>query len=299
MKFILAGTLLAILANEWGTAAAAEPAARVLVVVGPSTHYPGSHEVGAGGRLIAWCAEHASNVPGISAEVSTGWPTDAAVRERASTVVFIGDTFPPARLPETDKIMGELGVMMNRGCGIVCVHYATGLRGEDVPADGDHELLRWMGGYFATGKSTHHKSIARIFDATIEPGETGHPVCRGWRSFTVNDEPYYNNYFGPNGVVEGVSTLATSLLPPEKPKREVVAWGIQRKDGGRGVGVVVPHFYKNWTNDDLRRLVMNAVVWTAGLDVPADGVVTPVPHLEAFDPESIEPKPRPKPAKAQ
>jgi len=298
MNTRLAAALAAVLVLCVGGSQAAEPTARVLIVVGPSTHYPGSHEVAAGGRLIAYCIEQASNVPGIAAEVSIGWPQDAAQRQRASTVVFIGDTFPPARLPETSKIIGELSEMMDRGCGIVCVHYATGLRGEDVPPDGDHPLLRWMGGYFATGKSTHHKSIARVFDATIEPGDSTHPVTRGWKTFSLNDEPYYNNYFGPGGMVEGVSIIATAMLPPENPKREVVAWGIQRKDGGRGVGVVMPHFYRNWTDDDLRKLIMNAVVWTAKLDVPADGVATPKPDLLSFQPESIEPKPRPKPAKA-
>lgn len=32
--------------------------------------------------------------------------------------------------------------MMQRGCGIVCVHFATGLPGADVAPDGDHPLLR-------------------------------------------------------------------------------------------------------------------------------------------------------------
>ena len=46
---------------------AAEPT-RVLIVVGPSTHPPGSHEVAAGGRLLQHCLENMSNVSDVAAE---------------------------------------------------------------------------------------------------------------------------------------------------------------------------------------------------------------------------------------
>src|SRR6187549_1485047 len=73
--------------------------AHVLIVVGPSSHPPGTHEVAAGGRLMQHALERISNVSGIKAEVRFDWPADAATRNRASTVVFIGDIFPPQRLP--------------------------------------------------------------------------------------------------------------------------------------------------------------------------------------------------------
>lgn len=265
---------------------------KVLIVVGPTTHPPGTHEVAAGGRLMKSCLESATNVKDLSAEVFYEWPKDKAVRDEAATIVFIGDQFPPMRLPDAAQNMADLGAMMARGCGIVCVHYATGLAAQDVADDGEHPLLHWMGGYFAT-RCKHHQSIAKIYPAaTITPAAPGHPVARGWREFTLNDEPYIKNYLGPDAVA-----LATSMLPPEAPQRETVAWAIERKDGGRGMGIVMPHFYRNWLNDDLRRFIMNGIVWTAKLDVPARGVDTPKPDLTAFQPASIEPKPRePKPA---
>lgn len=82
----------------------AAPPARVLIVVGPSTHPPGSHEVAAGGRLMKHCVEHMTNLPNVSADVFLEWPHDPAVRDAASTIVFIGDQFPPARLPDAEKI---------------------------------------------------------------------------------------------------------------------------------------------------------------------------------------------------
>lgn len=239
--------------------------------------------------------EHMENLSGVKVDVVEGWP-EPSLREAASTIVFIGDLFPPHRLPNAEQNLADLEVMMRRGVGIVCVHYATGLHGEDVKPDGDHPLLRWMGGYFANRSCPHHESIARIFpSATITPAAPEHPVTRGWEAFTLHDEPYINNYFGADGnrLASNVTALATSMLPPESPKRETVAWCIERPDGGRGFGIVMPHFYKNWRVDNLRRLILNGIVWSGKVEVPVGGVTTEAPDLAAFDPESVEPVRRP------
>ncbi len=274
---------------------------RILIVVGPSEHPPGTHEVAAGGRLMKHCLENMANVPGVKADLFNEWPKDDAVLDAASTVVFIGDMFPPARLDDSKEVMKKLGAMMQRGCGIVCVHYATGLRAEDVAADGEHPLLHWMGGYFAT-KCAHHQSVAKIYpSATIAPAAPQHPVWNGCREFTLNDEPYINNYFGKDGnkPAANVTALAVSMLPPEAPKKETVSWCVERSDKGRGFAVVMPHFYRNWKIEDLRRYILNGIVWTAKLDVPKDGVETKTPDLASFMPASVEPKPRePKTPKA-
>lgn len=268
---------------------AAEPT-HVLIVVGPSNHPPGTHEVAAGGRVMKHCLENMSNVPGVKVDLVEGWPTKD-LRAAASTVVFIGDMFPPNRLPDVKGNLADLDEMMKRGCGIVCVHYATGLTAGDVAEDGEHPLLHWMGGYFAT-RCKHHLSVAKVFQAaTISPAAE-HPINRGWKEFTLHDEPYINNYFGKDGnrPAPNVTVLATSLLPPEAPKRETVAWCVERPDGGRGFGIVMPHFYQHWTHEDLRRFILNGIVWTAKLDVPADGVKTASPDLAAFKPVSLTPE---------
>jgi hypothetical protein len=51
-----------------------------------------------------------------------------------------------------------------------------------------------------------------------------------------------------------------------------MAWATQRPDGGRGFGCTGGHNHVNWGNNQFRKLVMNAIVWTAGLDVPNEGV---------------------------
>jgi hypothetical protein len=274
---------------------AADKVSRVLIVVGPSNHPPGTHEVAAGGRVLKHCLEAIEQPAKLKAEIVTSWPTDA---EKAfadvAAVVFIGDLFPPEVMPNRDTIMKDLTTMTKASCGIVCIHYATGLEAKHVSPEGAHPLLEWTGGYFAT-RCKHHQSVARVFkEATIEPAKLDHPVLRGWKTFTIHDEPYINNYFGKDGPAKDVTTLATAMLPPEKPNRETVAWATTRADGGRGAGIVMPHFYRNWTQDDLRTLILNAIVWAAKLDIPKDGVKVKLPELTTFKPDSVEPMPRKK-----
>ena len=293
MRSILLTLVLCFVAT-FSSAPVSAAETQILIVVGPSNHPPGSHEVAAGGRLMQHCLNDAKNVAKLNAQVVYQWPQDDELLNRVKTVVFIGDTFPPNRLPESTAILARLSKMMQRGCGIVCIHYATGLRAEDVTATGEHPLLGWLGGYFAT-RCPHHQSIARIYrDAKIARAAPAHPISRGWQPFTLHDEPYINNYFGQddNRLAANVTALATSMLPPEKPRREVVAWCVDRQDGGRGFGIVMPHFYRSWQIDDLRTFILNGIVWTAGREVPVVGVQAELPNLTEFKPAAVDFKPR-------
>lgn len=272
---------------------AADPT-HVLIVVGPTNHPPGTHEVIASARLMAHCLEHADNVKDIKTTVVTEWPSEA-LRQTADTIVFSGDTFPPHRMGETQQKLHDLKLMMDRGCGIVCIHYATGILGTDVGPDGDHPLLHWMGGYFANKTCAHHQGIARVFkEAAIKPTSTQHAILQGWQPFTLHDEPYINNYFGPNNnqPADNVTILATSMLPPEAPKAEPVAWCIERPDGGRGYAIVMPHFYKNWSDDNLRTFILNGIVWSAKREVPEVGVKSTLTDLTLFKPASVNVVPK-------
>jgi|GEM_PF-2112431 len=40
----------------------------------------------------------------------------------------------------------------------------------------------------------------------------------------------------------------------------------------RGFGFIGGHFHKGWANNDQRKLVLNAILWTAKATVPASGV---------------------------
>ena len=49
-------------------------------------------------------------------------------------------------------------------------------------------------------------------------------------------------------------------------------WTFDRPDGGRGFGFTGGHKHVNWANDDYRKVVLNAILWVAKVDVPSTGV---------------------------
>jgi hypothetical protein len=58
-------------------------------------------------------------------------------------------------------------------------------------------------------------------------------------------------------------------------------WAVERPDGGRGFGFTGGHFHLNWQNNEQRRLMLNALVWLAKLEVPTGGVDSaPVSDVE-------------------
>src|SRR5262245_58249688 len=75
----------------------------------------------------------------------------------------------------------------------------------------------------------------------------------------------------------------------DKGRDEILMWAVERPDKGRGVGFTGGHTHKNWGNDDFRRLVLNALFWTAKLEVPPGGVQSTVTAEELQ--MNLDPKP--------
>ena len=68
----------------------------------------------------------------------------------------------------------------------------------------------------------------------------------------------------------------------------MLAWAVERPDGGRGFGFTGAHAHKNWGDPNFRKLVLNAILWTAKLDVPAEGVESTVTGEELK--QNLDPK---------
>jgi hypothetical protein len=73
-------------------------------------------------------------------------------------------------------------------------------------------------------------------------------------------------------------------------------WAIERADGGRGFGFNGGHYHTNWGNDNVRKTVLNALVWVTKLDVPAEGVSSTVTEDELKLNLDTKPTPKAKPA---
>ena len=62
---------------------------------------------------------------------------------------------------------------------------------------------------------------------------------------------------------------------------EVLAWAVERPDGGRGFGFTGGHKHTNWGDPNFRKLALNAIVWLAKGDVPNQGIASEVSAEES------------------
>lgn len=302
---------MAVGAAAW----AQNPPSRTLVLVaGKPSHPPRMHEFNAGVQLLAQCLRQAPGLPLTTRVVLNGWPADERVFDGADAVVFYMDG--GARhdiVQDAGRRLAKIDDWARRGVGIGCMHYAV----EVVPDQAGEALQRWIGGYYE-----HLYSCNPIW----EPQFTHlpeHPVTRGVRPFTIRDEWYFNMRFlggGPGNqpfTTGGVRFTPVLVATPSdqvrdgpyvyprgpyphiqaaKGRAECMLWLVERPDGGRGFGFTGGHFHDNWGNDDLRKLILNTLLWVAKVEVPPQGVPS---RLTAADLDAnLDPKPMPK-AKAK
>jgi type 1 glutamine amidotransferase len=270
--------------------------AKIVLIAGKPSHGPGAHEFNAGTKLLVKCLKE---IPGIDPVfVAGGWPEDESVFQGARAVVFFmdGGKGHPMIQGERLKTMRRL---MDQGVGLACLHYAVEVpKGE--PGDA---FLEWLGGYYETGFSTNPHWTAEVKSLP------DHPITRGVRPFTILDEWYFNIRFRPEmkGVTpivvarpsdetrQGVSSSPRGPYPhieAARGREEVLGWAVERPDGGRSFGFTGAHFHTNWGNPDFRTLVLNAILWTAKVNVPSGGAPSSVTEEELK--QNLDPKPAPK-----
>ena len=63
-------------------------------------------------------------------------------------------------------------------------------------------------------------------------------------------------------------------------------------DGGRGFGFTGGHWHWNWAHDQFRKLVLNGIAWTAGIEIPSgrDGRLE-TPTMEELEAHQDFPRP--------
>ena len=79
----------------------------------------------------------------------------------------------------------------------------------------------------------------------------------------------------------------------ERKEKQHVGWASERPNGQRGFGITGAHHHKSWDNDDFRTCVLNAIIWTAKMEVPQEGVKSSSnPTIQSKEkPEPITAKP--------
>lgn len=243
----------------------------------------GNHEFMAGAILMARTINAAYPDAAYAVVHSKGkWPKDLAHADAVIVLLNHGaSAVNPAVRAATD-----------RGAGFMGVHFSVEVnKGEQGEA-----FLKWMGGYFEPFWSVNPFWTPE-FKTLPE-----HPVTRGVKPFSIRDEWYYHMRFveGMKGVTPILSAVpSAATLRGKNPsqrgnnpavaaavaagKPQHLAWAYERPTRGRGFGFTGLHVHANLADDNFRRLLLNAVAWTSGLEVPAGGVPSKTPTPKELD----------------
>jgi trehalose utilization protein len=262
---------------------------RIVLIAGRPSHPPGMHEFRAGSMLLQ---KALSSVKGVTVEVYTlGWPSktvdgkpvdDNAALDGADAVFIYADGGKGHPAIQRDH-MKVLDALAAKGVGLGFGHY-----GVEVPAGETGEAMqRWNAGYYETNFSVN-PMWTPMFESF-----PNHPVTRGVKPFSNRDEWYFNMRWTPDqAAMKRLTPILTAkpsdevrkgpYVSPQGPyphiiadsgKVETMMWVYERPGGGRSFGFTGGHTHTNWGDVSQRKVVLNALLWIAKVDVPAGGVV--------------------------
>lgn len=281
---------------------------KIVLIAGKPSHPPLAHEHRAGSLLFQKCL---TGFPGITTVVySNGWPSkvegdktvdDHAALEGADGIVIYSDGGGGHPALQGDRLQA-LGKLMDKGVGLACIHYGV----EPTLAKGQKEFLEWIGGAFEVNWSVnpHWDGDFKSFPK--------HPIANGVKPFMTNDEWYFHMRFTDG--MKGVTPILTAIAPDSTMSRpdghhsgnpdvrkavankepQHVAWAYNRPNGGRGFGFTGGHNHLGWKDEDQRKLVLNAILWVAKVEVPRNGVKSTVTDEDLM--QNLDPKTPRKPA---
>ena len=257
---------------------------KVVFISGKPSHGRLAHEHRAGNMILAK-ALNESGLPVEGVLVSEyGYPKDESILENAATVVIFctghGGHLLNSKLEAFDKLM-------DKGVGVVMIHWAT----EAMRGDPSKQFLEWMGGFCDL-----NWSVNPHWTPKFKP--VNHPIWNGVKAFSVYDEWYYHMRFveDPTGLIPILADVPPidTLKRRDGPRSgnpvvrkavankepQTVAWAYQRAGCGRGFGFTGGHVHMNWQDDNYRKIVLNAILWTAQMEIPEEGVPSKTPTKE-------------------
>lgn len=228
---------------------------RLLIVgQGPDGHPPTTHEFMAGANVLAELLRAYPDIQTTVVKADEPWPEGPALIDKADGIAML--VTQGAEWMQTDaKRHAALKRLAARGGAIVALHWSVGAKDEKY-IQGQLDLL----GATRGGPQRKYK----VLEVDLKRADPQHPILSGLKDFKVYDEFYYALDKAP-----GITPLFRAKIDGND---ETVAWSWDRPDGGRAFGFVALHFHSNWQLAEYRRFVVQGVLWSLKLPVPANGL---------------------------
>jgi type 1 glutamine amidotransferase len=240
------------------TVSAAEPKRLLIVGQGPDGHPPTTHEFMAGARVLAELLKSREDLQTTVVNADEPWAEGPKLIDRADGIAML--VTQGAQWMQMDpQRHAALKRLAARGGAIVALHWSVGAKDAKY-IQGQLDLLG------ATRGGPQRKYL--VLSTELKRVVPDHSILRGVGDIKVHDEIYY-----ALDRVPGIQPLFTSRI---EGRDEMAAWCWERADGGRAFGFVGLHFHSNWQLPAYRRLVVQGVLWSLKLPIPADGVTVDV-----------------------
>lgn len=240
--------------------------AKIVLVAGPITSNA-AHQYWAGTVAIAKLLRQ---TPGVHVLiVRYGWPKNPAIFDRAKAIVLFmeggeGGAIHPLSEPGRFEILEKA---IEGGAGLVTYH-----KGGAIPGELGQKMIPLQGAYydFKTSNKGHWTVDFKVFP--------DHPTTRGMKPFSLNDGYCIGLNFVPEmkGVTpilyapKGAGKTPTSAESTTSPK-DITAWAYERAGGGRAFCFTGLHSHRYLTEESIRKITINGILWAAKLEVPAGG----------------------------
>ena len=231
---------------------------KIVLIAGSNYFKPGEHEYIAG---CAALADLLKQTPRVAPVLAIDWPKKPETLKGASAVVMFFDGGKKHGLL-TDDRLAQIENLGERNVGLVALHQIV-----DFP-EGLGEKGKTLLG--ATFKNGHSKRAHWVHDFKAFPD---HPITRGVKPFQIDDGFLWKLDFidERRGFVWPLLSAIGPKDMETQPKESRVAWAFERETGGRSFTFTGAHLHASLGQEGYRRLLTNAILWSAGVEVPEAG----------------------------
>lgn len=232
--------------------------AKIVLIAGSNAFKPGEHEYVAGCAVLA---DLLRQTPGVFPVLALDWPTRPETLADAKAVVFFFDGGDKHALLKADRL-AQVQKLADAGAGLVHLHQVI-----DYPKDLGERARGWTGAAWEKGYSQRAHWVGEF---TTFPE---HPVCRGVTPFKIDDGWLYKLRFAADkkALTPLLRTVSPKAANAQLGDDAIVAWAYERVGGGRAFTFTGCHLHSSFDQEGYRRLLVNGILWSAGIDVPKGG----------------------------